>query len=116
MRKSDALILVAVWDFLTALGLLIGIVAIAVLAFPDATYAEDYFGLSVGMIMLLAVFALSIAAGVGLIAGREWGRILAIIQAAVSLLFIPFGTIIGTLTLIYLTRARTREYFEAARK
>lgn len=116
MRKSDILLLIAVWDFLTAVGPLVGIIAIAVFAFPDADDAGAYFGLSVATVVLLAYFGLSTMAGVGLITAKEWGRIMAVIHAATDLVLIPFGTVIGALTLVYLTRPSTREYFETARR
>lgn len=36
--------------------------------------------------------------------------------AAVSLLWIPFGTVIGILVIIYLIKPEIREYFESAQK
>jgi hypothetical protein len=49
--------------------------------------------------------------GIGLLKGREWGRILSIIHAALNLLWVPVGTVIGVLILIYLTKTETQEYF-----
>ena len=120
MKKPDLLILIAIWEFLTALGAFIGVIAIAVFAFPQVTMLGNIarvgglFGLSVGMVLLLAYLALSAIAGIGLIMGKEWGRISAIIHAAVSLLRIPFGTIIGILALIYLVKPEVKEYFQTA--
>jgi len=37
MRRPDLLVLIAVWEFLTALGAFIGISAIGIFAFPVIT-------------------------------------------------------------------------------
>ena len=62
----------------------------------------------------LAFTSLAVGAGVGLLASKEWGRVLAIVHSALSLFNIPFGTAIGALALVYLLRSRTREYFAGA--
>jgi hypothetical protein len=114
MRRPDLLILIAIWQFLNALFCAIGIAAIAIFAFP-ATGRGDVgatFGLSIGVFFLLAFIGLSVAGGVGLLMGKNWGRIVSIVNAALNLLNIPIGTIIGVLVLIYLTKPNIREYFE----
>ena len=114
MKRSDALVLIAIWEFLTAAPLFIAIVAISVFAYPAVIEDGDaggIFGVSVAMVILLPLFCVALAGGVGLLLRREWGRILAIIHSAVSLFFIPFGTIIGVLAIIYLVTPQTREYF-----
>ena len=65
-----------------------------------------------GGLVLLTYIGLSVAAGVGLIIEREWGRILAIIHSALIVIWIPIGTVIGVLSLIYLTKPEVRQYFE----
>jgi len=114
LKRHDGLVLIAVWDFLTALWLLIPVIAIAIFAFPDTDDAGAYFGLSIVTVVLLSLSGLSLAAGIGLLTRKEWGRILAIVHAAMSLIVIPVGTIIGALSLVYLTRSRIREYFATA--
>lgn len=117
MKRSDALILIAVWEFLTAVPPFIAIVAIAVFAFPGVVERGDaggIFGLSIALLTLLAFFCLAFAAAVGLLMRKEWGRILALVHSAFSLLFIPFGTIIGILSIIYLLTGQTREYFQSS--
>lgn len=120
MKRSDLLILIAIWEFITALFAFIAVAAIAGFAFPDAVSDGDgadagaLFFFSVVTVLLLAFGGLAVAAGIGLIMGKEWGRISAIIHAALSLIRIPFGTIIGVLTLIYLLRTETRQYFQTA--
>jgi len=114
LKRHDGLVLIAIWDFITALWLLIPLVAIAIFAFPDTDDAGGYFGLSIVTVVLLLLLGLSLAAGIGLLTRKEWGRILAIVHAALSLIIIPFGTIIGALSLVYLTRSAIREYFATA--
>ena len=120
MKRPDLLILVAIWEFLTALIALIGIAAIAVFAFPQVcmmygvSLAGGIFGLSVGILLLVCYIAVAVAGGIGLLSGKSWGRVLSIAQAALSLLSIPVGTIIGILILIYLTGAEVKQYFAAS--
>jgi len=119
MKRPDLLILIAIWRFIAAFGLAVGIIAISVFAFPEAVRYADIgglFGLSIAIIVLLALTGLSVAAGIGLLKGKSWGRILGIINAVLDLFNIPIGTVIGVLTLIYLLRAEVREYFEAAQQ
>lgn len=121
MKRNDILILIAIWEFLSGLIVFVGVASIAAFAFPpvlDLSNAERIgalFGLSVATFVLLVYFALSLAAGIGLITGKEWGRISAIIHAALSLFSMPIGTIIGILVLVYLTRPDIKLYFESAR-
>ena len=114
LKRHDGLVLIAVWDFITALWLLIPVIAIAIFAFPNTDDAGGYFGLSIVTVVLLSLLGLSLAAGIGLLTRKEWGRILAIVHATMSLIVIPVGTIIGALSLVYLTRSRIREYFATA--
>ena len=53
-------------------------------------------------VILVLRSGLAIAAGVGLLQRSEWGRILAIISAFLSLIHFPFGTALGIWTLVVL--------------
>jgi len=124
MKRPDLLLLVTIWQFLNAFLCLIGIAAIAIFAFPGAlghygavNVGSDIgaiFGLSIAILFLLCCIGLSIAGGIGLLLGKAWGRIISIINAVLSLLSIPIGTVIGVLVLIYLTRSEIRDYFEGS--
>jgi len=122
MRRPDLLILIAVWKFLTAAGALAGITAIAVFAFPEVLWqwgpalTGGLFGLSIATFVLAAYCGLGVAAGIGLIIGKEWGRVLAIVHAAIDVINIPIGTVIGVLSIIYLVRSDVKEYFVPAAK
>lgn len=122
MKRPDALILIAVWEFITAIGFMIGISALFLFAFPEASRLHGVdnfgavFGLSIAVFFLFVNAALALVAGIGLLAGKEWGRVLSIAYATLSLMRIPFGTVIGILVIVYLVRPETREYFESVKK
>jgi hypothetical protein len=127
MKKPDTLILIAIWQFLTAFFVLIGITAIGLFAFPSVAnetyygFGDGYrmgmvgaiFGLSIAVLILVCYLALAVGGGIGLLLnrGHEWARIVSIIHAGLTLLVIPIGTIIGTLSIIYLARQEVRDYF-----
>jgi hypothetical protein len=130
MKKPDLLVLIAIWQLITAFGAFIGIIAIALFAFPAVL--NDYwgyyggpgefsnmgrmggvFGLSIAILVLVAYLALSLIGGIGLLQSkpREWARIVSIVHSALSLLSFPVGTAIGVLAIIYLVREDVRAYF-----
>ncbi len=122
MRRPDELILIAVWEFITAAGALIGMSAIFIFAFPEVRHLHGVdnvaavFGLIIAVIFLFFTSSLAVVAAFGLLAGKEWGRVMSIAYATFSLLRIPFGTIIGILVIVYLVKPQIREYFESAKK
>ena len=67
---------------------------------------------SVAILMLICYIAIAIAAGVGLMKGREWGRVLSIAHSALSLFSFPVGTAIGIMIMMYLIRADVKSYFQ----
>jgi hypothetical protein len=117
MKRPDLLILVAVWQFITAFGALIGITAISVFAFPDAVGrwgmpdVGAIFGLSIAILLLLCYMGAAVAGGIGLFMGKEWGRITSIAHAAITVIWVPIGTVIGILTIVYLVKSDVKEYF-----
>ena len=128
MKRPDLLVLVAIWQFITAFLALTGIGAIAIVAFlwPDGYYFNGMmggyyygevahvwfiFGISLGILILLAYLALAVAGGIGLLQGKEWGRLTSIVHNALSLFAFPLGTVLGTLCIIYLTKAETKNFF-----
>ena len=122
MKRPDLLLLVAIWQFFSAFLYLIGIVAIAVFAFPEAlgfrygpANVGSIFGLSIAIFVLLCCVGLSLAGGIGILKAKSWGRIISIVVAVLSLFWIPVGTVLGVLVLIYLTKSEVREYFESSR-
>jgi hypothetical protein len=120
MKKPDLLILVAIWEFFTAFWAMIGMAAIAIFAYPAVLELDRMeklgamFGLTIGMLVLFIALVVGIAGGIGLIMGKEWGRVLSLIRAALSLLSVPIGTIIGILVILYLIKPEVKEYFQSA--
>lgn len=110
-KRPDMLVLIAVWQFISAAGSLIGIASIAVFAFPYVWDPGGVFGLTVAVVTLACYTAFAVAGGVGLLIGKEWGRILSIVHAALSTLAVPVGTIIGVLSIVYLVKPEVRTYF-----
>jgi hypothetical protein len=81
---------------------------------PTATAILSVVGASVGiLIMLLALPGL--LAGYGLLTGKSWGRILAIVVGVLGLLNFPIGTLIGAYTLWVLLQEDAAPYFMAAK-
>lgn len=120
MKRPDLLLLIAIWELISAFGALVGLSAIAVFAFPEAidpfvgpAVPGVIFGLSIAVLLLICYIGIAIAGGVGLLKGQEWGRVLSIAHAALSLFWIPVGTVIGILSIIYLTKSEVTEYIKA---
>ncbi|HXX59556.1 MAG TPA: hypothetical protein VEI27_02640 [Dehalococcoidales bacterium] len=130
MKKPDLLILIAVWQFITATVALLfigGIVAIGFAGmmnnwgnnvhlgwnYGDMPMWAGIIGLSIVLLIMLLYAALAISGGVGLLMrkGYEWARIVSIIHNSISLIAVPAGTIIGALVIIYMTRQDVRQYF-----
>ena len=119
MKSHKILRLVSIWEFLSAIGILIaiGIFTAAVLSewggwhFQDAGFVSQFALVALIMAMFVVYFLLAVISGVGLLKTRKWGEITSIIHAALMLFWFPIGTIIGTLVLIYLTRPQVRKYF-----
>jgi len=116
MKRPDLLILIATWEFFTAFSVLLGLGYIIILAFQEPT---GWFRLDgafliefgVGIILLFYLIA-ALFAGIGVLSGREYGRVLSLVHGGIGLLVFPVGTVIGVLQIVYLTRADIREYFK----
>jgi hypothetical protein len=57
--------------------------------------------------------ALAVAAGWGLLQHAQWGRIVAIIAAIISLIKFPFGTALGIFTLVVLLGYQNTRLYES---
>ncbi|MFC2058632.1 hypothetical protein ACFLTS_03175 [Chloroflexota bacterium] len=119
MKRPDQLLLVAIWLFFSAFLYFIGVAAIAVFSFPEAAgygdasaNAGSIFGHSIGIFVLLCCGGLSLAGGIGVLKAKSWARIIGIVVAVLSLFWVPVGTVLGVLALMYLIRPEVREYFE----
>lgn len=130
MKRPELLVLIAVWEFLSAFGVLVGIGAVSSLFFftVPGVWWDGMMGgwgmwdmprignfavivMGVVLLVMVAYFVLALMGGIGLLKGREWGRIMSIVQAALSFFWVPIGTVIGILILIYLTKNEVQEYF-----
>ncbi|MDX1568639.1 MAG: hypothetical protein R3223_12610 [Longimicrobiales bacterium] len=103
----DLLIALLVFGVLAGVGLMLGLAGEPV--FP-------IFGGALGTILgvLLAVTALpNLLAGVGLLARKNWARILALILAALNIFKFPWGTALAVYTFWALTGDEARRWFGA---
>ena len=131
MKKPDLLILIAIWQLLNAAVTFLGLLTIAMLfAIPwtllqwNGTWGHwngvisnpeiVFFIVILGfvMLLLLAYFVISLAAGIGTIQGKNWARILGIVHAVISIVNFPVGTAIGVLIIVYLEKEEVKAYFE----
>ena len=119
MKKPEFILLIAIWRFIAAGLLTMVIIFLAAYAIPEAvrdSNTSSLIALSIGIVALLVLIGLTVAAGIGLIKGKSWGWTLAIVNAVLDLFSFPFITIIGVLSLIYLFRKEVREYFATAQQ
>ena len=67
-------------------------------------------GIMLHLLLLVVELALasSIIAAIGVLAGRNWGRILMMLDAIKILFIFPIGTIWGIIILWYFTRPRVK--------
>jgi hypothetical protein len=120
LKRPDNLIPIVVWQFITAFVALIGIFILSAFTFPDAigplwgqAITIGIFVFSIATLTLLVFIGIAIASGIGLLKGQEWGRVLSIVHAALSMFSFPIGTIIGILIIVYLTKPEVSDYFRA---
>lgn len=120
--RPDGVTLAAIWFILGAILPFLGALAIMIFAYPavltDTTSGIDRYlavaGVSFGLLVVLAILAANIAAAVGLLRLRPWGRMLAIVLAALGLIWFPIGTIVGALIIWYLLSEEAQQAFGAA--
>ena len=108
--RPDALILIAIYEFVMAAMLLIAACVVLPIALLIIPFASDGFGqfirrfVVVGLVLTI-VFGFGIASGivgVGLLLLREWARIGAILLAIPALVVFPIWTVLAILILVYL--------------
>jgi hypothetical protein len=119
MRQHDALIVIAVYEFVMCAMLLLVACVVLPLALVLTPIGADNWGqfvvrfLIVGL-SLAACFGIGIASGIvgfGLLLRREWARAGAIVLAIIGLVGFPIWTVIGILILIYLLSDNGRTQF-----
>lgn len=95
--------------------LLGGVGALGFSGDPDAQAALPLVGfVGTSIVTLLVVLSLpGIVTGIGLLRRRPWARIIGIVLSVLSLMAIPFGTIVGVYGLWVLFSKDTERLFEA---
>ena len=81
---------------------------------PTSTAILTVVGTSVGILMMVLSLP-SLLAGYGLLIGKSWGRILAIVVGILGLFNFPLGTLIGAYTLWVLMQEDAEVYFMTAK-
>ena len=81
---------------------------------PTATAILSVVGSSVGVLMMVLALP-NLLAGYGLLTGKSWGRILAIVVGVLGLFNFPIGTLIGVYTLWVLLQEDASVYFLSAK-
>ncbi len=122
MKRPDGLTAIAVWYFVEAFFLLVGVCSL--IAIPVSGVFADigdstgefwaYFGVTCGTVWLLISGIALVLAGWGLLGMKQWARWLAIVLAILGLFAFPIGTVIGALIIWYLLKQDVREAFELA--
>src|SRR5258706_13008313 len=79
----------------------------------DAAIAVPILGIAgTALVAFLGIFSLpSLITGYGLLNYKPWARIVGIVLSAISLIFIPFGTIVGAYGLWVLLTKETEQLF-----
>ena len=122
MRRPDGVTVIAIYHFVIAIPSLLGACAILVFAIPPVLFSGDsvsgifwaLFGLGFALLATAGGGVLSLIAGWGLLALKEWARWLVIVLAILSLVAFPIGTVIGGFIIWYLLQEEARQAFLAA--
>ena len=120
--RPDKVTLIAVWFGISAAGSFFLLAALVVvfsgLVLPELGNDPDR-----GLVVFAGIFGgflfgglgvLNIAAVVGVLQLREWGRWVAMVLAIMGLIFIPIGTIVGVFIIRYLLTDEATQAFGAA--
>ncbi len=122
--RSDGLILIALYHFISGFISLLGICATASVPLivglaatssgdPEAGTATAIVGV-IGLLVAGLLFVITVAdfiVGWGLWKQREWARLAALALAFLRLINIPLGTVIGGLIIWYLLREDVKTEF-----
>ncbi len=123
-QRPDALILIAIYEFVTAAMLLIVSCIVLPIALLITPFASNGFGQFIGRFLaigasLTVVFGFAVASaivGVGLLLLKEWARIGAILLAIPAIVFFPIWTVIAVLIIVYLAGEEGRALFLHSRR
>jgi len=117
--RPDGVVLTAIWFIVGAVFSLIGIVAILIFALPavftDTTSGIDRYmavaGVTFGAFIIAILGIADLAAAIGVLQLKGWGRILSIVLAAMGLMLFPVGTIVGVLIIWYMLGDDAKQAF-----
>ncbi len=108
--QTHLTVLGAIYTALGAVGLLVAVISVAAIAGgglisgdSEAIAITSMVSVFVGALVLIPAIPCLIG-GVGLLRQAPWARIVVMVLGCVSLLAIPFGTILGIYTIWALTR------------
>ncbi len=119
--RPDKVTLIAVWFGINA-AILLFLVAVLLFVFPGLVLPDTADDPDRGLLVIARGFGyllfggfgvLDIAAVVGLLPLREWGRWLAMILAVLGLILIPIHTIVGAIIIWYLLSDEAKHAFGA---
>ncbi len=109
-RRPEGVTMIAVWYFILAGGCVLGLIAMF-LAILGVWSGGDLhgmifgtLGMSIGVVAILGALAAFGLTGWGLVTLKDWAPPAAKVLAILQLVVIPFGTIAGIMTLVYLSR------------
>lgn len=118
-KRPDLVTVIAVYHFIEAALMLIGLLGIGfaalVVLFSAAQEPEvviPVLALGVGAFFVLLLLAINVAVGWGLLRLQNWARWAAIVLSVFRLLNVPVGTVIGGLTIYYLFQDEAKAVFE----
>lgn len=116
--RPDGVVLTAVWFALGAVFWLLGVAAMLIFALPpvlsETSGSDQYYavaGVSFGALVVAIMGVVSAITAVGLFRMRPWSRYLAIVLAALGLLAIPIGTVVGGLIIWYMLQDEAKIAF-----
>ncbi len=123
-QRPDALILIAVYEFVMAAMLLIASCIVLPIALLITPFASDGFGQFAARFALIGVsltiiFGFAVASGIigfGLLMLKEWARIGAIVLAVPALAVFPIWTVLALLIIVYLAGEDGRSLFRRSRR
>jgi hypothetical protein len=117
--KDHIKVIGILWIVFGALWLLLAVFAL--LVFLGVAMIPNVESISPGILRLIGIIASAflgllglpqIIGGLGLVAHKEWARILILVLAFIALVNVPFGTALGIYTMIVLFHPETVKLFQ----
>ncbi len=123
-QRPDALILIAIYEFVMAAMLLIAScivlpIALVITPFTASSFGQFAARFALVGVSLTVVFGFAVASGIvgtGLLMLKEWARIGAILLAIPALVVFPIWTVLALLIIVYLVGEEGRALFRRSRR